>query len=418
MSFLTDYSELIYSLATALGLGLLIGAERERRKSRNGAQPPAAGLRTFAVVSLMGAVSFWLGGATLLSVTLAVVTGMTALSYIQTAKEDPGLTTEIALLLTLLLGAVSIKSPAVAAGLAVTLSSLLAARDPMHRFVKTILTGHEMSDALILAAATLIILPLMPNHFLGPFEAINPQKIWLVVILVLTISAAGHVASRLMGPQKGLPVAGFFSGFVSSAVTIAAMGAKAKSNPELHRPAVAGAILATIASLIKLAVVFATLSPATLSAMADPIVWAMLAATVYGLFFTLGAAKVDSTSEYKQEGHAFSLRVAFRFALVLTTVLVGVAAVNELIGAEGVLYAAALAGFADTQAAAASISSLVTAGKMAPHAAVLPVLLALGANTIVRIILAFTTGGKRYAMEVVPGLMLIAAAAVAGALWG
>ena len=131
------------SWAVALGIGLLIGIERERRKGE-GAKRAAAGLRTFAITSLPGAASMEIGGAVLLSVAAAGVLGLTALAYYRTHSEDPGLTTEIALVLTLILGGLAIREPLEAAALAVVVAILLAARQPMHLFPRDVLTQSEL----------------------------------------------------------------------------------------------------------------------------------------------------------------------------------------------------------------------------------------------------------------------------------
>ena len=189
----------------------------------------------------------------MLAVAAAGVIGLTAVSYDRNRDDDPGLTTEIALVLTLALGGLAMREPGLAAALSVVVAILLAARAPLHRFVRDVLTEVELRDALILAAATLIVWPLLPDRYLGPLSAINPSKIWTIVILLMAIGAGGHIAVRALGARFGLPVSGFASGFASSAATIGAMGARAKANRDLTRPAAAGAVLSNVATAIQLA---------------------------------------------------------------------------------------------------------------------------------------------------------------------
>jgi hypothetical protein len=195
---------LIVSLAVALGIGLLIGAERERRKGM-GPQRSAAGLRTFTLASLTGPVSFIAGGGTLLAVTTAGIFGLAALAYWRRVTDDPGLTTEVALVSATLLGGLAVTRPGLAAGITVAVAILLNARTALHRFARSVLSDDEIRDALIFAAATLIVLPLLPNHPMGPFGALNPHAIWIIVILVMAIGALGHIAVRLAGARFGLP---------------------------------------------------------------------------------------------------------------------------------------------------------------------------------------------------------------------
>ena len=252
-------NSVILSLVTAIGIGLLIGAERERHKGIGPSRSPA-GIRTFTVASLAGTISFTLGSELLLAVTTTGVAALVALAYWRGRNDDPGLTTEITLILTVMLGGLSAQQPGLAAGIAVTVAILLAARSPLHHFIRSVLTEGEIRDALIFAGATLVILPLLPDRPLGPYGALNPFKIWIVVILVMAISAAGYVAVRTLGARFGLPIAGFVSGFISSIATIGAMGARSAKTPDVLSAAVAGAVLSTAATIVQMAAVVATTS--------------------------------------------------------------------------------------------------------------------------------------------------------------
>src|SRR5450631_3631972 len=257
------------NLAVALGIGLLIGAERERRKGSGPSRSPA-GIRTFTVASLTGAVSFLVGGQMLLALATAGVIGLIAVAYWRGPQDDPGLTTEIALIVTLLLGGLSMQRPALAGGLGVTIAILLAAKSRLHRFVAHSLTDDELQDALILAAATLVVLPLVPDSPIGPYGALNPHSIWIIVILVMAISAAGYIAVRILGPRFGVPIAGLASGFISGTATIAAMGERAGRTKDALASAVAGAVLSTLATIVQMALVLAATSVATLGSLTVP----------------------------------------------------------------------------------------------------------------------------------------------------
>lgn len=406
------------SLAVALGIGLLIGAERERRKGE-GALRSSAGIRTFAAAALSGSIAFMVGGGPVLAVTVAAVAGLAALGYWRSRGNDPGLTTEVALVLTVLLGALCVRQPTLAAGVGVIVAVLLAARTPLHHFVRSVLTEAEVKDALIFASATLVVLPLLPNQSFGPYGALNPHAIWIVAVLVLAISAAGHVAVRLLGMRFGLPIAGLASGFVSSIATIGAMGARARTTPSLLAGAVAGAVLSTLATILQMAVVVAATSLPVLRALGAPLVCAGVAAGVYGLIFSFAALR-QKPEDGSEAGQAFSLATALGFALTLAAVLVASGALRERFGQAGTLVAAGVAGLADTHSAAISIASLVAAGKLTPGDAVAPILVGLSTNTLSKMIFAGTSGGRSFALRVIPGLVLVALAAWAGALgqWG
>lgn len=405
---------LLLNLVVALGIGLLIGAERERRKGEGPARAPA-GIRTFAVVSLAGAASVMVGGALVLAVTIAGVAALTVIAYFRSHENDPGLTTEIALILTALLGGLSIQQPALAAGIAVALAVLLAARAPLHHFVRSVLTEGEVRDGLIFAGATLVVLPLLPNEALGPYNALNPHSIWIVVILVMAISAAGYAAVRMLGARFGLPVAGFASGFISSTATIGAMGTRVRKNPGFISAAVAGAALSTVATIVQMSLVLAATSMITLRALALPLTCAGIAAAAYGIGFTIWALR-EKEAAAPQPGQAFSLPVALVFALTLSAMLIASAALREWFGETGVVVAAAAAGFADTHSAAIAVASLVASGKMTAADAVFPVLAGLSTNTVSKIVFAWSSGSRSFALRLIPGLILVALAAWAGAL--
>ena len=281
-----------WHLFVALGIGLLVGLERERRKGA-GPEREAAGVRTFALVGLLGGLAAELGGGVVLAVCGAFVAGAAIVAYATRRNEDPGLTTQVALMTTFLLGALTWRNPALAAGLAVVVTALLAARGPLHRFVRDSLSPRELHDGLVFAAAALVVLPLVPDHEVGPYGVLNPFVIWRLVVIVMAISAGGYVAMRLFGSRLGLAVAGFAGGFVSSTITVAAMGARARDAPLVLRTAVAGATLAGLASLIELGIVVEATYPAALRHVVVPLVLAGAAAAAYAAVFSVRALRVD-----------------------------------------------------------------------------------------------------------------------------
>jgi uncharacterized membrane protein (DUF4010 family) len=400
----------VLRLACALAIGLLIGAERERRKGE-GPQRSAAGVRTFTLASLSGGVSVLLGGNLLLALTTAVFAVFSAAAYLRSHDEDPGLTSEAALVLTVLLGGLAQTQTAIASATAVVVTIALATRVRLHHFFADVISESELNDALIFAAATLVVLPLMPDRYMGPFGAINPRIIWKIVILMMSISAGGYLAVRLLGSRLGLPIAGLASGFVSSTATIGAMGARAAQEPALAKSATAGAVLSTVATIIQMALVLAATNMSTLRQMRLPLIAAGLAAIAYGMFFMLLSLRQKAASS-GQKGRAFSLKTALLFAGLMTAVLLLSAAMNAWLGKAGVLTAAAVAGLADTHAAAVSVASLVTGGRFTAQESVLPILAALTTNTVSKMVVAVSSGGRGFAARIIPGLL-----AVIGAAW-
>ena len=402
------------SLAIAIGIGLLIGSERERRKG-SGPRRDAAGVRTFALAAFAGALSSYLQSEALLVTVVAAAVLFSALAYRRTAREDPGLTSEFALMVAVLLGALTMRNPLLAAGLSVVTTILLAARERLHRVLSNLLSEQEAHDALVFLAATLVILPLAPNRELGPFGAFNPRKIWELVVLVMSVGAASYIALRAFGSRLGLALAGFVGGFISASATIGSMGNRAKRNPEVGSAAASGAILASVATVIQMILVLLATNVATCRALALPLLFAGIAAVGYALIFVALSSKTSASNE-PTAGRAFDLKLAFIFAMTITVILFLCAFLNQRYGNRGILLGAALAGLADTHATAISIASLVSAGKLSSESAVFPILLGFTTNTLTKVIVAFAVGGSRFALKLLPGLIAMVLAAFLG-MW-
>jgi uncharacterized membrane protein (DUF4010 family) len=169
--------ELWQSMGVALAIGLLIGAERERDRPGR-----TAGIRTFALVALVGSVAVQVP-TVVAAVLCAGVALLVVAGYVVSREEDRGLTTETAVLATLGLGALSHTAPAVAVAVAVTTTVLLVSRENLHRFVRETVTDQERSDALVFFVAAFVVLPVLPSGEVGPYGAWVPQRIWLLVVL-------------------------------------------------------------------------------------------------------------------------------------------------------------------------------------------------------------------------------------------
>ena len=406
----------------ALGIGLLIGAERERHK-RLAHHTVSAGVRTITLIALLGSVGAAIARAVgdvagaLLLVGIAVsVTALIVTGYRRGGSEEPGMTTEVAALLTLFLGALAMYQPAAAASLAVVVAIVLVARTSLHNFVTSVLSQQELQDALVLLAATLVVLPLLPTHALDPLGAFVPSAVWTVAVAVMAIGTAGHVARRALGPTYGLPVVGLASGFVSSVATIVAMGAEARRHPERERPAVAGATLSTLSTIIQLSLIVSLADVTVLQALLPVLVPAGLVAAVYGAFFTFRATRSHEKTE-AAPSRAFDPKIAIAFALGVSAMLFLSALARYYLGPGAALAATALAGLADAHGASFSVASLASHGGLTAQTAALGALLAFTTNTLTKFVAAWLAGGRRFFALVAPGLALVLVAAWAGALF-
>ncbi len=394
-------------LAVALGIGLLVGVERERRKGE-GPERGAAGVRTFALIALAGAVSERLGG-----VGIAIAGGFTVLaalaSYRLSRRRDPGLTTEVAMLVVFLLGVLAMREIALAAGLAVAVALLLSMKSRVHRFVQHVLTEQELHDALLLAAAAIIVLPLLPDRTLDPWQVLNLRKLWLLAVIVMGINAAGHVALRAFGARTGLLLAGLAGGFASSTATIASMGAMSKKNPRLAMACAGAGVVSNVSTIVQLAVISAALSPELLQVLWPPVAAAGVAIVLFA-FGATWATRNLAVDDARITGRAFEPRHALVFVAIVATVMVLSAAMLARLGDAGLNVTLAVSGLADVHAAVASAAQLVALGRIPPDAAIPGITLALAANSTTKLVMAFITGGRAYGLRLLPGIAAMVAA--------
>jgi uncharacterized membrane protein (DUF4010 family) len=398
-------------LAVALGVGLLIGLERERRKGE-GPGRAAAGIRTFALVAVLGAACALTELAWLVVACAAGIAALAALAYLRTRNDDPGLTTEVALLVTFALGVMAARSRAVAAGSGVAVALLLGLREPLHQFAKDRLSEREWRDAVLLAAAALIVLPLLPNRAVDPWGLVNPHFVWRLTVLVMVINAAGYVSLRVLGHRWGLPLAGLLGGFVSSAAVVAAMGRRAAADSRALAGAVAGASWSSLATGLQLAAVLAAINARLFGHMLLPLAAFVATATLFGWLTGRTALRADHT-DAAVGGRAFDPATAAIVATLFAAMLVAVGIANRWFGAEGALTAALLGAFLDTHATAASVAGLNASGALGQPLAAIGIALAVSANTITKLVAAGAAGGANYLRRLAPGLI-----AMLVALWG
>ena len=403
-------------LAVALGAGLLIGLERERRKGQ-GQDREAAGIRSFTLAALTGALSLWLARSlaspALVAVGALVVGSLAVLAFRRSRSADPGLTTEIALFTTYLLGVMAMLDATLAAGTAAAMALLLAARTRLQRLATVWITEQELHDGLLLAALVLVLLPLLhslPYAVLGT----SPYALMRLVVVLLALQALGHLAQRLLGTRRGLWWAGLTSGLVSSTATVATLGARLRQAPVHIHAAVAGALASGVATWGLCLVLTFTASPRLGAALAP--------AAIAGAAVTLGASlwawrmagQAASAEGLPESGRMFQAVPALAVAAVLTlTTLLSHYARSQL-GPAGLWITTALAALADAHAATAAVASLAAGGELPDATLRRAILLAVGVNTAVRSGVAAMAGGKAYAWRVAAGLWAgwIAAAAL------
>lgn len=402
-----------WPLLVALSIGLLIGLDRERRKGEGTSRAPA-GLRTFGLVGLLGGVTALIGNPWLILAAGGFVALGTLAAYGLGDREDPGLTGEVALVLTFVLGVLAQTRPAVAFEAGVVVAALLAFRVQLHRFVRERITDQELLDALTFAIAAVVILPLLPNRTIDPFGLLNPFTLWRLAVVAMALSFLGYAAQRLLGGRFGLLVAGLAAGLVSSTAAVATMGARSKERPELTAASAAGAVASMIGSLTYLAALIGAVNPPLVLRLAVPLGLSAVLVLAYAGWLVWRTPR--SGPGEAPVGRAFNAAVVMLFVALVG----GFSLVSELLvrwlGAPAAVAGAAVMGLADAQAAAVSMATLLAGGRLPIEAATLGVVLTLVTNMGIKIPTAFVAGNRPFGRHVAIGVGLLLTGLLGGVL--
>ena len=394
------------ALAVALGCGLLVGIERERRKG-SGPGRALAGVRSFAVAALMGATTMLVGQLWLTVVGAAFVAALAVVAYRRDRSGDPGVTTELALLLTFVIGALCTLSLTLGAALAVTLTGLLAGRERMHDFARHWLQPAELRDGIVLAALALIALPLLPDRPLWGL-VLNPRTIATLLVVLLAIQALAHLCRRVLRERQALMLSALASGFVSSTATIATLGMEVRAGKTPARLAAGAALLSCVATLLQLLAVAATVQPSWLTVLWLPV---LAGAGVAGL---LGAWMVRSAMAHApapdratapsvpDPQRMFSLPGAALVAALLTGVQAAVQGLTAWLGDTGLLAATLIAALAELHAASAAVMAQSPAASGPAFTALGG---ALAVHALAKCVTAQLSGGWAFASALAPGLL-------------
>jgi uncharacterized membrane protein (DUF4010 family) len=326
--------------------------------------------------------------------------------YQQSAKTSLGMTGEVAVLVTFVLAGLADQEPALASGVAVLVAVFLYAKEPLRRFGRELIREDELKEVLLLCAAALIILPLLPQHPIDPWGAIQPYALWRIVVLVMGVGMFGHIAYRATGTRWGFPIAGFFSGFVSSTACVASMGRSIKENPHLLYAASAASLLSILSSLILFGMVLGATSPQLMNSMLLPLLLAGVAvATVAGL--CLRQIDVHVPPEVNTATSAFKISHALLIAATIGLVLLLSAWLRQVFGDAGTLVTAWLVGLAEIHAAAVSVAQLAVEGSVQPDVVRWGVVGILAASALAKTVIAWLSGGVKYALWVGAGLLVM-----------
>jgi uncharacterized membrane protein (DUF4010 family) len=350
------------ALGIALGLGLLVGMQRERAGKRT------AGSRTFPLITLLGAVTAvlagpvggWIVGAGMLGVVATLVVGN--LVDRQQAAEHPGMTTEVAMLVMFGVGALCVLAPwEIATAVGGTVLVLLHVKEPLHRLAGRL--GEDDVEAIVrFALISLVVLPVLPDRTYGPYEVLNPRQAWFVVVLVVAIGLAAYIAQRTLGPSRGALVGGLLGGLVSSTATTASAARRVRQGGDLR----AAVLMTTLASAMvfpRQLVEIGAVAPRVLPAVAVPL-GLTFAAFLLPVFWLLRRNTRGEAPPGPGGGNPAELGPAVVFGLSFSAILFVVAFAEAEFGSRGLYLVAVLSGLADVDAITISTASLFEGGRL------------------------------------------------------
>jgi len=406
--------ELLQRASLAAAIGLLIGIERgwQEREAKDGAR--VAGIRTFTLIGALGGLCALLPGDITLGLCMAAFALPFGFFEWRRARETGSwsITDFVAGMMTFALGAYATHGNMVlaAAGGVIT-AAILAERRFMHAFLQR-LTWIELRAALLLLVMTVVLLPVLPDRTVDPWNALNPHQIWLMTVLVGGVSYAGYIAERIAGPRKGLLFAGLAGGLVTSTTVTWTFARMARRNSAVTAEVMTAILAAWIMSLLRMTALATAIAPQLLV----PLGPAMIAAA--SLLFVAAAFTYRAAS--KTESHALILQDPFELSLMLrfAVLLAGIMLLAKLFrGGEGNLFAlGGLSGLLDVDPITLSMAKMANSG-LAQSIAASTILIAAAANGLSKSVLAIVFGGWRLGLSL-SGLALAASGAAALAYFG
>ncbi|MCV6587729.1 MAG: MgtC/SapB family protein [Marinobacterium sp.] len=407
----------------AFAQGLLIGLERgwRQRREKDGAR--IAGFRTYGLLGLMGGFTGLLAGdegllvgLVLIAITLFLLIG----HLIEMARNnDIGMTSLVAGILTFILGAAACRGyTGESAAATVLVLFLLNYKAPVHAALRA-LKPHELQATLKLLLISVVILPVLPNTGMGPWQAINPYQVWWMVVLISAISFCGYFAMRIVGQQKGALLTGLLAGLASSTALTLSFSRLAREETEGQNVLAASILVACGTMFPRILVVSTVLNEALLTIIAPPLL--IMTAVIYGsagllLWRHRGQIKQHPQPEQKRKTglkNPLDLTTALLFAFVLVVIMLLSLWLKTLLGDSGVLILSFLSGITDVDPITLTLSRMAPDG-ITLTLATLGILLAASVNSLVKGGLACSIAGMRFGLQLLLPLVM---AVVLAALW-
>ena len=411
--------DLAIRLGAALGLGLLLGLERERKRD---VELLFGGIRTFALIALLGALGAvieremdqsWLILAAFIAMSALVI-----VSYATTAaRGEVGITTEVTALLAFIVGALcGWEKVGVASVATVVCLLLLTLKDFLHRLARRVEVA-DVEATLTFAVISVIILPLLPNQNFGPppLDVINPYKIWLMVVLIAGLNFLGYLLVKVLGNEHGFLLTGILGGLVSSTAVTLSFSQRSRQEPAMSSAFALAIVVAWTIMFLRVVLMVGVVDRALAASLALAL-GSMAAAGLVVSFVLWRRSRTHETGVVTAGANPFELSEAIKFGLLFGVVTIAAKAAQTYLGTKGLYLAGALAGLTDVDAISLSMANLATANPESLAVAARTIVIAVLANTLVKAGMAVFMGAAALRRTIVTATILLLLAGTAGSL--
>ncbi len=396
-----------WQFGAALLIGALIGLEREFYQQKKESSD-FAGLRTFSLIALLGAVTAFLVedlGIILMALAFGGLILITTVSYFSVTalrKTGSGITTEIAALLTFLLGVLVMNDHTlVAISIAVIIALVLAFKGELHGFVRT-MSPEDIRVTLKFALVAAVILPLLPNRTVDPWDLFNPFQIWLLVVLVSGIGFSGYVMMKVMGASRGINLTGIFGGLASSTATTISFSSASREYPEMATQYARAVLLASTVMFPRIIILILVIHPPLALKVLIPLLVMMLT----GLFYILVVLRNEKNKEEAvspdfEITNPLKLSTAIKFGLFFALIIVAVEVAQRYLGSSGIYLTSLIAGLTNVDVISLSLSRLTSTSQLSLEVASVAVVIAALVNTVTKGVIAYVSGTKELRKPVI-----------------
>lgn len=409
-----DY-DLLKLLGISLGLGLLVGLQREYDEHQ------IAGIRTFALVTLFGSIMGLL--SQYFSSALIVAAGAIAIGFIlvianyrksQSNKSDLGQTTEVAIMLMYGVGAYLIIGKSnIAIAIGAVTAVLLQLKSVLGGFVKR-LEPKDITGIMEFAAISLIILPILPDRTFGPYDVINPREAWLMVVLIVGLGLIGYFIYKLLGKNAGTIANGILGGMISSTAATVTFARRASSVPKGTRLAAFIILTASTVAVARVIIEVAVVTPDNLHIIAPPLIVEFIFMSVLsaGLYYY---NQDKETKELPEPDNPAQLKSALIFGTLYVVIIFAVAAAKDYFGQSGLYAISIISGFTDVDAITLSLSNSLNRGDLSTQLAWKLILIATLSNLVFKGSLALILGTRKlsryvwltFGISIIAGLLIV-----------